>query len=284
MFEAVYCAPQEFSPRSLITSIVVHGLAIAVILSLRFAPAPANPFRYVQAITLIAPVVSQPALQPAPEIAARTPRRFRLSPVRPHPARALAVDLPPAPVLETTSLPVAALELPRTLEPPRTAPAPNLMIKPAGFSGIETYVHASPRATLSATGSFDVVSARQPGAPRPTASVGSGFGDISVAAPVPSGHKSAMVPQLVPVEIISKPRPVYTGEALRLRIEGEVLLEVLFRATGEIDIIGVRRGLGHGLDESAIAAAREIRFRPAQTDAGPIDSPAVVHIVFQLAY
>ncbi len=85
-------------------------------------------------------------------------------------------------------------------------------------------------------------------------------------------------------EILSKPRPAYTDEARRLRIEGEVLLEVLFRASGEARVLRTIRGLGHGLDENAIAAARAIQFRPAKRGDTAADSTAVVHIVFQLAY
>jgi hypothetical protein len=44
------------------------------------------------------------------------------------------------------------------------------------------------------------------------------------------------------------------------------------------------RGLGHGLDETAAAAARNIRFRPARRSGDPVDFTAIVHIVFQLAY
>jgi len=46
----------------------------------------------------------------------------------------------------------------------------------------------------------------------------------------------------------------------------------------------VVQGLGYGLDDSAQAAARQIRFRPAQQDGQPVDSTAIVHIVFELAY
>jgi hypothetical protein len=45
----------------------------------------------------------------------------------------------------------------------------------------------------------------------------------------------------------------------------------------------VVRGLGHGLDENAVAAAQAIRFRPAARDGAAVDSTALVHIVFQLA-
>lgn len=57
-----------------------------------------------------------------------------------------------------------------------------------------------------------------------------------------------------------------------------------FDAEGDARMVRVVRGLGHGLDETAIAAARGIRFRPAERNGAPIDSAAIVHIVFQLAY
>jgi TonB family protein len=69
-----------------------------------------------------------------------------------------------------------------------------------------------------------------------------------------------------------------------LQIEGEVLLEVLFSASGQVRILRTVRGLGHGLDENAIAAAEAIRFRPAERARVAIDSTAIVHIVFELAY
>jgi TonB family protein len=46
----------------------------------------------------------------------------------------------------------------------------------------------------------------------------------------------------------------------------------------------VVRGLGHGLDEAAIAAANKMRFKPALRNGQAVDSTAVVHVVFQLAY
>jgi hypothetical protein len=46
----------------------------------------------------------------------------------------------------------------------------------------------------------------------------------------------------------------------------------------------VVRGLGHGLDEAAIAAANKMHFKPALRNGTPVDSTAIVHVVFQLAY
>ena len=58
----------------------------------------------------------------------------------------------------------------------------------------------------------------------------------------------------------------------------------LFAASGPARVLATVRGLGYGLDESAVAAAEAIRFRPAERAGIPADSTAIVHIVFQLAY
>ena len=113
----------------------------------------------------------------------------------------------------------------------------------------------------------------------------SGFGDtqaVSVAQlrPKPADDTTG---KMVPAEVIFKPTPTYTPEARNLRIEGEVVLEVVFEASGKLRIVRVVRGLGHGLDEAASHAAEQIRFKPAQRDGQPSDYTALVHIVFQLA-
>jgi len=91
-------------------------------------------------------------------------------------------------------------------------------------------------------------------------------------------------PATIPVEITYKPQPAYTNEARSLKLEGEVLLEVMFTADGTLHVNRVVRGLGHGLDEAAVAAANKMRFKPALRMGQPIDSTAVVHVLFQLAY
>ena len=112
----------------------------------------------------------------------------------------------------------------------------------------------------------------------------SGFGDADAAPVSPRVKPAADVSaSTAPPEITSKPVPAYTEEARKLRIEGEVLLEVVFESTGKLHVVRIVRGLGHGLDESARQAAEQIRFKPALRDGRPADSTAVLHIVFQLA-
>jgi TonB family protein len=114
---------------------------------------------------------------------------------------------------------------------------------------------------------------------------GAGFSDMAAASSEPTRKqaKSEAPAALTPVEILDKPKPQYTPEARQMKIEGEVLLKVVFRSSGEVEVIGVERGLGHGLDESAMSAAKHIRFKPAQRQGQPVDYNATVHIVFELA-
>jgi TonB family protein len=111
-----------------------------------------------------------------------------------------------------------------------------------------------------------------------------GFGDTEpVAIAAKTKPAEPAVPHSVPAQVLSKPNPLYTEEARKMKIEGEVLLEVVFESGGKVRVNKVIRGLGHGLDEAAIHAAEEIHFKPAMRDGQPSDSTAVLHIVFQLA-
>jgi TonB family protein len=109
------------------------------------------------------------------------------------------------------------------------------------------------------------------------------FGDARVIEPARRAGVAQRAPAVVAVEVLSKPTPIYTDEARRLKIEGEVVLEVEFCASGAVRILRVVRGLGYGLDESALVAAQRIQFKPATSEGRPVDYRATVQIVFRLA-
>jgi TonB family protein len=110
-----------------------------------------------------------------------------------------------------------------------------------------------------------------------------GFGDARPASTVtPKPRIVAAAAETVPVNILSKPKPQYTDSARQKRIEGEVLLDVVFGANGQVQVKSVAKGLGYGLDENAIKAAQQIRYTPARRDGQAVDSEARLHIVFQL--
>ncbi|HEX4227747.1 MAG TPA: TonB family protein [Bryobacteraceae bacterium] len=108
-----------------------------------------------------------------------------------------------------------------------------------------------------------------------------GFGEQHTARNQPTRAQTA-APATSPVVILYKPKPAYTAEAVRLHLEGEAALEVVFSASGRVRVVRVVHGLGHGLDQEAERAAMEIRFRPAMRGGNPVDITAMVRILFQL--
>jgi TonB family protein len=86
-----------------------------------------------------------------------------------------------------------------------------------------------------------------------------------------------------PVSILDRPHPVYSDEGRTLRIEGDVILDVIFLASGQLQVNSVVSGLGHGLDQAAVQAAKQIHFKPATRDGHPVDFPARVRISFRVA-
>jgi TonB family protein len=108
---------------------------------------------------------------------------------------------------------------------------------------------------------------------------------VSTPAPTDAAHRASAAAHLTsaPVSIQSKPNPVYTSEARQHKVEGEVLLNVVFLADGRIRILNVVRGLGYGLDEAAQRAVQGLKFTPALRDGHPIDSSATLHVIFQLS-
>lgn len=139
------------------------------------------------------------------------------------------------------------------------------------------------RGTVASSGFGNGV-AIQPNAPAAREVRGGGFSKAEVSADAPRAKEVDTVAAVQPVVILEKPNPVYTQEARKLGLEGEVLIEVVFPAAGPLRVIRVTKGLGHGLDEAAIRAAQQIRFKPALQQGRAVDFPATVHIVFQLAF
>jgi TonB family protein len=113
---------------------------------------------------------------------------------------------------------------------------------------------------------------------------GTGFADQSVAAEAPKKKAAASDAAPTMVDILEKPRPEYTAEGRNLKIEGDVVLDVVFLANGSVQVSHLVSGLGHGLDEAAVRAAQQIKFKPAKRDGQPVDFPARVRIEFRLAY
>jgi TonB family protein len=141
------------------------------------------------------------------------------------------------------------------------------------------------RGTVASTGFGNGIANPPPSSGKHGALQNTGFADQTVAAAeAPKKKVAAGEGATTPVDILEKPRPEYTAEGRRLRIEGDVVLEMVFLANGSVQVNRVVSGLGHGLDEAATRAAQQIKFKPARREGQAVDFPARVRIEFRLAY
>lgn len=85
-----------------------------------------------------------------------------------------------------------------------------------------------------------------------------------------------------PPTLVREVRPIYTDDARRQRIQGDVILEIVVRSDGSVGSIRVRRSLGGGLDQRATEAVRQWRFNPARRHGTPVDVAVEVAVEFKL--
>lgn len=82
--------------------------------------------------------------------------------------------------------------------------------------------------------------------------------------------------------ILYREKARYTEEARQNKIQGTVILSVVYGVSGRISDIRVVRGLPNGLTVTAIDAAKKIRFRPAMRDGQPVSVRGNVEFNFSL--
>ena len=87
---------------------------------------------------------------------------------------------------------------------------------------------------------------------------------------------------IVAPKLLYQVNPEYSEEARKARFEGTVLLEAVVRKDGTIDTVRLLRHLGFGLDQNAIDALKQWRFRPATKNGTPVDSFLNVEVHFNL--
>jgi protein TonB len=260
---AAWRAPRT-RPRS-VRQLVEPGsfVAPAAVVPARPAEFPAPPLVLAEAP---APVLAVPAPihAPAPET----------------PAFAGAVSLPPT---THTARPNVAGQFAEAGVAAAPSPRPAPPTTGGGFGDARAGGGSRVAAGSGSIGGFGAAASTPSARPRPLAAAPAGrFGDAQAGGG--TARAAASTPVSRPVEILVKPRPIYSEEARRRQIEGEVVLDVIFPASGPVRLVAVVLGLGYGLDEAACDAARAIRFRPAESGGRAIDFPARIRILFQLAY
>jgi TonB family protein len=81
---------------------------------------------------------------------------------------------------------------------------------------------------------------------------------------------------------IYKVEPEYTEEARKARFQGMVALSIVVDENGLPRNFKVVKPMGVGLDEKAIAAVQQWRFKPAQLNGKPVAVLAAVEVNFRL--
>ncbi len=88
-------------------------------------------------------------------------------------------------------------------------------------------------------------------------------------------------PVLEPVPV-QRPAPAFTPEARARKVEGTVLLGIVIGKDGAVRNVRVLRGLGYGLDESAVeTVTRRWLFKPATLNGRPVAAQALIEVTFR---
>jgi TonB family protein len=84
--------------------------------------------------------------------------------------------------------------------------------------------------------------------------------------------------------LLREVRPQYTSDAMRAKVQGTVLLECIVRPDGSVSDITVVRSLDRsfGLDEEAIKAARQWRFKPGMRMGETVSVVITIELRFTL--
>jgi len=260
---------------------------------IRISPPPTPPPQRIR------PKVRLPEPKPVlPEPSKLSPRQQHVFLVpKPEAVKVRTVEAKPVelhPILEQTKIVVVTSQP----KPPKEdvkvgtlssgSPAPATVVAPA--NKVQTGGFGDPNGIPGPGNPNRAVNINQAGSPLQPGGPGYGNGGSgargirgAVAAEEPKKNAAATGGATTGVDILDKPNPAYSTEGRILRIEGDVVLEVVFLASSQVQVIRVVSGLSHGLDETAIQAAKQIRFRPAKRDGRPVDFPARVRIAFRLA-
>ncbi|HEX4336434.1 MAG TPA: TonB family protein [Polyangiaceae bacterium] len=94
--------------------------------------------------------------------------------------------------------------------------------------------------------------------------------------------ESACTEDIVKARPLSMVRPSYTESARHARVQGRVKIELFVNERGEVTSVKLLDGLGYGLDEAALDAARRLRFSPATLCNKTVAAPFVIAMRFAL--
>ncbi len=165
----------------------------------------------------------------------------------------------------------------------RAAPEPQPAPLPAAAANPQAALAALPDFGLSLSGGSlgrgvavpqGVPGGSQANTPKPAAPV-----KRSLAAAPAAGLDECSDPPAKP-RPVNVPQPAYTDQARAAGVEGKVRVELTVDETGRVVSVRLIAGLGHGLDEAAIAAAQRATFQPALRCGKPARATFTISVRF----
>jgi len=95
------------------------------------------------------------------------------------------------------------------------------------------------------------------------------------APAAPAEKALELTDDITPPRLLEVANPEYTDVAKKKKIEGQVVLDIVVDKKGNVVDAKVKKGLGYGLDENAVAAVKVWLYKPAENKDG---QPVPVHM------
>ena len=82
--------------------------------------------------------------------------------------------------------------------------------------------------------------------------------------------------------IVKEVKPKYTPGAMERKVQGTVEVDAIVKADGTVGDVTVTRSLDPELDDQAVSATKEWRFRPGTKDGKAVDVQVQIELTFTL--
>lgn len=182
------------------------------------------------------------------------------------------------------------------VKPPKLEQPKQVKNEPNPVEQLNIPAQTMASATLSMPGALEA----PPGPPSPSLGSGSGGGaGTGTGTGIGPGTGSGLGPGsgggtgggvyhpgngVTLPQVIREVKPQYTSDAMRAKIQGTVLIECVVRPDGSVSDVQVVRSLDptFGLDQEAMKAARQWRFRPGTRMGEPVSVLVTIELTFTL--
>jgi len=115
---------------------------------------------------------------------------------------------------------------------------------------------------------------------------GIGSGDGSGIGPGSGGNTGGGVYRVgggvTEPKVLTSADPEFSEEARKAKFSGNVLVYFIVDENGTPTHVHVARGVGMGLDEKAVEAVRQYKFKPGMKDGKPVKVELAIEVNFQI--